>query len=162
MPEHPPVASEVDHRVPVKGGEIVVRVYTPDVSGPLPCHVYFHGGGFWLGTLAQSDSMCRATATDAECVVASVDYRLAPEHKFPTAANDCYAATCWVSDHAHEIGVDAARISVGGGSAGGNLAAAVALMARDRGGPPIVFQLLQLPVLDFATADPLVIEGENL
>ena len=104
-------------------------MYRPDADAPLPCYLYLHGGGWWLGTLDQSDSACRGIATDAECVVVSVDYRLAPEHKFPTATEDCYAALLWVVEHAHELGVDPSRIAVGGGSAGGNLAAVVALMA---------------------------------
>src|SRR5438105_4145640 len=127
--EHAPVASEADHRIPVEGGEITVRVYTPDSKPPLPCHLYIHGGGWWLGTLEHSDNNCRAIAADAECVVVSVDYRLAPEHRFPTAAEDCYAALVWVVDHAYELGIDPSRISVGGGSAGGNLSAVVAMMA---------------------------------
>jgi acetyl esterase len=154
--EHPPVATEVDHTVPVDGGEITVRVYTPDLKPPLPCHVYIHGGGWWLGTLNQSDNNCRAIAADAECVVVSVDYRLAPEHRFPAAAEDCYAALVWVVDHAYELGIDPARISVGGGSAGGNLSAVVALMARDRGGPALVFQVLEIPATDFTMSQPSI------
>jgi acetyl esterase len=149
--DRPPVASEVDRSVPVDGGEVTVRVYTPDAAGPLPCHLYLHGGGFWLGTLDQSDSACRGISTDAECVVVSVDYRLAPEHKFPAAPEDSYAALLWVVDHAHELGIDMSRLSVGGGSAGGNLAAVVSLMARDRGGPDLVLQVLELAVVDFTT-----------
>src|SRR5688572_4934004 len=154
--EYPPVASEVDHHVPVEGGEITVRVYTPDATPPLPCHLYIHGGGFWLGTLEQSDNVCRAIAADAECVVVSVDYRLAPESKFPALPEDCYAALTWVVDHAFELGVDPARISVGGGSAGGNLSAVVALMARDRGGPPLVLQVLEIPVTDLTMSQPSI------
>ena len=154
--EHPPVASEVDHQVPVEGGEITVRVYTPDLKPPLPCHLYIHGGGFWLGTLDQSDNNCRALASDAECVVVSVDYRLAPESKFPNLPEDCYAALVWVVDHAYELGIDPSRISVGGGSAGGNLSAVVALMARDRGGPALVYQVLEIPVTDLTMSQPSI------
>jgi acetyl esterase len=103
-----------------------------------------------LGTLDQGDSACRGIATDVECVVVSVDYRLAPEHKFPTAVEDSYAALLWIVDHADGLGVDASRVAVGGGSAGGNLAAAVALMARDRSGPPLVLQVLEIAVLDLS------------
>jgi acetyl esterase len=159
--EHPPVASEADHTVPVDGGEITVRAYTPDVTPPLPCHVYIHGGGWWLGTLEHSDNTCRAIAADAECVVASVDDRLAPESTFPTAAEDCYAALAWVVEHAYELGVDPARISVGGGSAGGNLSAVVALMARDRGGPALVFQVLEIPVTDATMGQPSIVANDG-
>jgi acetyl esterase len=154
--EHPPAATEVDHQVPVAGGEITVRVYTPDLPPPLPCHLYIHGGGFWLGTLDQSDVNCRGIANDVGCVVVSVDYRLAPENKFPTAPEDCYAALCWVVDRAYELGIDASRISVGGGSAGGNLSAVVALMARDRGGPALVQQVLEIPVTDLTMSQPSI------
>ena len=154
--EHPPALSEVDHKVPVADGEITVRVYTPDATPPLPCHLYIHGGGFWLGTLDQSDMNCRGIANDAECVVVSVDYRLAPESKFPTPAEDCYTALTWVVDHAYELGIDPARISVGGGSAGGNLSAVVALMARDRGGPALVLQVLEIPVTDLTMSQPSI------
>lgn len=157
-----PVESEVDHRIPVEGGEITVRVYRPHLQSPAPCHVYLHGGGFFLGTLDQSDATCRALARDVACVVASVDYRLAPEHKYPTATEDAYVALVWVDEHADELGVDRARISVGGGSAGGNLAAVVSLMARDRSGPMPVFQVLEIPVTDFTRSDPLIFESEGI
>jgi acetyl esterase len=116
----------------------------------LPCYLYLHGGGWWLGTLDQSDSSCRGIATDVGCVVVSVDYRLAPEHKFPTAVEDSYAALLWVVEHADELGIDASRIAIGGGSAGGNLAAVVSLLARDRGGPKLVLQVLEVAALDFS------------
>jgi acetyl esterase len=142
--------------VPVDGGEIAVRVYEPGGDGPFPCHVYFHGGGFWLGNLEMSDASCRATAVDAGCVVASVDYRLAPEATFPVPAEDCFTALRWVVDHAAELHVDAGRVSVGGASAGGNLAAVVALMARDRGGPDLVLQVLEIPVTDLTMSQESV------
>ena len=162
--QYPPLPYERDFDIPVAGGEITVRVYSP-VGSPaqtgarLPCHLYFHGGGFWLGTLDQSNAGCRGLAADANCVVVSVGYRLAPEHKFPTAPEDAYAALLWVVDHAEELGIDASRISVGGGSAGGNLAAVVALMARDRHGPAIVFQVLEIAVTDLTYTEPLRIDG---
>jgi acetyl esterase len=109
-----------------------------------------------LGTLEHSDNGCRAIAADAECVVVSVDYRLAPEAKFPVPTEDCYAALCWVVDNAFELGIDPSRISVGGGSAGGNLSAVVALMARDRGGPPLVLQVLEIPVTDLTMSQPSI------
>ena len=145
-----PVASVVDHSVPVKDGEIGVRVYTPEGAAPFPCLVYFHGGGWVAGDLNTMDRPCRTFANGAGCVVVSVDYRCAPEHKFPTAADDSYAATRWVADNAAELGIDAARIALGGDSAGGNLTAVVSQMARDQGGPVIAFQLIIYPVIDFS------------
>jgi acetyl esterase len=150
--DRPPAAFEADYQIPVDGTTITARVYRPDHPGLLPCYVYFHGGGFWLGTISQANSTCRAISADAQCVVVNVDYRLAPEHKFPVAPEDCYAALLWVVEHAEELQVDPLRIAVGGGSAGGNLAAVVALMARDRKGPGLVLQVLEVPVLDFTTA----------
>jgi acetyl esterase len=148
-----PLAIERDISIPVTGGEIMLRVYRANSDrSALPCHVYFHGGGFFLGTLDQGNSNCRALATEAGCVVVSVDYRLAPEHRFPTAAEDAYAAFCWAAEHADLLCIDPARISVGGGSAGGNLAAVVSQLARDRRGPGIVGQVLEIPVTDFTSA----------
>ncbi len=112
--------------------------------------MYFHGGGWVIGTLETVDGPCRTLANAADVVVVSVDYRLAPEHRHPAAFEDCYAVTEWVAAHAGEIGADPARLAVGGDSAGGQLAAAVSLTARDRGGPAIAFQLLIYPVTDFA------------
>jgi acetyl esterase len=154
--EGPPVKEQHDHTVAVEGGEITVRVYVPEGDGPRPVHVYLHGGGFWLGSLEMSDASCRATAVDAGCIVASVDYRLAPETKWPLPPEDCFTALGWVVDHADELGIDVSRVSVGGGSAGGNLAAVVALMARDRGGPALVLQVLEIPVTDLTMSQPSV------
>ena len=142
-----PVRSAVDRRVPGPAGEVPVRIYTPNAPAPLPLLVFFHGGGWVLGGLDTHDGTCRELANGAGCVVVSVDYRLAPEHKFPAAAEDCYAVTQWAAAHAAELGADAKRLAVGGDSAGGNLAAVVAQIARDRGGPPLVFQLLIYPVI---------------
>jgi acetyl esterase len=153
------VASVVDHRVPVDGGEITVRVYTPFGDGPFPGYLYIHGGGFWLGTIDHFDPICRAIAIGANCVVANVDYRLAPEFKFPTAPEDCYAALQWLAASAAELHVDADNLAVGGGSAGGNLAAVVALMARDRGGPALKFQVLEIPVTDLTMSHPSITEN---
>jgi acetyl esterase len=152
----PEVASIEDHHVPVDGAEITVRVYTPVGEGPFPAHVYFHGGAFWLGELDHFDVACREICAGADCVVVSVDYRLAPEHKFPIPPEDCYAALLWAVDHADELGIDASRVSIGGGSAGGCLTAVVAMMARDRGGPPLVLQVLDIPVTDLTMSCPSV------
>jgi len=111
----------------------------------LPVLVWYHGGGFVIGDLDSHDSACRALANQTECLVVAVDYRLAPEHKFPGAVEDCEAALHWVAAHATELGGDPGRIAVGGDSAGGNLAAVVALLAREKGGPKLCFQLLIYP-----------------
>ena len=135
-------------------GDIPARVYTPRGPGPKPALLYFHGGGWVLGGLDTVDAPCRRLADAADCIVVSVDYRLAPEHKFPIPAEDCYAATRHVAENAAAFGADRDRIAVGGDSAGGNLAAAVTLMARDRGGPRLSFQLLIYPATDFAFDTP--------
>ncbi|WP_404331859.1 alpha/beta hydrolase fold domain-containing protein [Mesobacillus maritimus] len=135
-----------DRRIPGPGGEIPVRIYTPVGEGPFPALVYYHGGGWVIGNLDTVEVPCRLLTNRANCVVISVDYRLAPEHKFPAAAEDAYAAVQWVVDNASSIGVDSTRLAVGGDSAGGNLAAVVALMAKDKGGPSIAYQMLIYPV----------------
>jgi acetyl esterase len=152
--EPPPIRSVVDRRVAGPAGEIPVRIYTPAGTAPLPLLVYFHGGGWVLGGIETHDGTCRELANDAGCVVVSVDYRLAPEHKFPAAAEDCYAAAQWAAAHAAELGADARRLAVGGDSAGGNLAAVVSQMARDRGAPAVVFQLLIYPATAAAFDTP--------
>ena len=151
QPEH--VASVTDHQVPVDNGRIDVRVYRPDASEPLPLLVYAHGGGFVFCDLDSHDGLCRNLANLIPAVVVSVAYRLAPEHRWPTAAEDLYAATRWAVDHAADFGADPSRVVVGGDSAGGNLAAVTTLMARDRGGPDLAAQLLLYPVIsaDFDT-----------
>ena len=138
-------------------GRIPLRLYrpagVPDATR-LPVYVYFHGGGWVIGDLESHDVLCRQlTAESGACVIA-VDYRLAPEHKFPAAADDAWAATRWISAHGAELGVDAERLAVGGDSAGGNLAAVVALMARDAGGPAIALQVLLYPVTDVGSESP--------
>ena len=137
-----------DRTVPGPVGDIPVRIFRPRASDtPLPALVWYHGGGWVLGSLDLAEVNCRQLANDADCVVLSVDYRLAPEHAFPAAIDDCLAATDWVHTHAAEIGVDPRRIAVAGDSAGGNLAACVAYGARERG-LPLVLQLLVYPVID--------------
>src|SRR5262249_52024363 len=138
--EPEPVARVENRTVPGPIGEIPVRIYTPAGDGPHPLLVYFHGGGWGIGNLDTHDGVCRALTNLASCMVVSVDYRLAPEHRFPAAAEDAYAAARWTGDHAGSLGGDPARLAVGGDSAGGNLSAVVALMARDRGGPRLVHQ----------------------
>lgn len=142
------VANVTDASLPGPGGDIPIRIYRPAVHTPSPCLVYFHGGGFVIGSIDTHDGMCRAMANGAEMTVISVDYRLAPEHKFPAAVDDAYAATCEIVRRAEQLGIDPQRIAVGGDSAGGNLAAVVALMARERSGPDLAMQLLLYPVTD--------------
>jgi len=137
-----------DRTIPGPAGPLPIRVYRPSADAGLPVLVYFHGGGWVIGSLETHDGTCRELARGAGCVVVSIDYRLAPEHRYLAAADDCYAATQWVAEHAEELDIDPARIAVGGDSAGGNLGAAVSLMARDRQGPAIAHQLLIYPVTD--------------
>ncbi len=145
----PESIARIENRtVPGPAGQIPVRIYTPVGTAPFPVLVYFHGGGWVIGNLDTHDGICRSLANRVGCLVVSVDYRLAPEHPFPAAPEDCYAATRWLAEHAGSLGVDKGRIAVGGDSAGGNLAAVVALMARDRGGPKLAFQLLVYPATD--------------
>jgi acetyl esterase/lipase len=135
-----------DEQIEVNGGQVTVRIYRPPVDGPRPAVAYFHGGGWVVGRLVDYDAVLDDLAIRTGCLVASVDYRMAPEWKFPTAVQDCYAATVWLVKNADALGVDVSRIAVAGDSSGGNLAAAVALMARDQGGPVVAFQVLVYPV----------------
>ena len=148
------VPAVADHRVPVTGGEITVRVYKPAGMGPHPVLVFYHGGGWVIGDLYTHDGICRSIVNAAGCAVASVDYRLAPEFKYPVPVEDSYAGLLWVVANATRLGLDSARIAVGGDSAGGNLAAVMALLARDRRGPRLLLQILVYPVTnhDFGTA----------
>lgn len=145
----------VDRIVEVEDGTVGVRLYRPAATtAALPAHLYIHGGAFWMGNVEQSGPLCAFLARTVPCVVASIDYRLAPEAPFPIPLEDCYAALCWLAAHAGELGVDPARITVGGSSAGGNLAAATALLARDRGGPALAGQIIDIPCTDPELASP--------
>ncbi|MDX3339266.1 alpha/beta hydrolase [Streptomyces sp. ME02-6979.5a] len=148
----PPPAEGVrvtDHRLPGPGA-VRLRIHRPRAAptGPLPCLVWMHGGGMVLGTPEMDDARLSAYVLEAGCAVVSVDYRLAPEHPYPTPVEDCYRALRWTAEQADALGVDPERLAVGGISAGGGLAAATALLARDRGGPRLAFQLLLCPMLD--------------
>ena len=150
------VARVEDRSAPGPGGDIPVRIYWPQTpqadARSLPLVVFFHGGGWVICDLDTHDETCRTLANGSGAIVVSVDYRLAPEDRFPAAAEDAYAATVWAAEHAAELGADANRVGVAGDSAGGNLAAVVPLMARDKGGPPLRFQLLIYPVTDVSPA----------
>jgi len=157
IPHDPePVGSVVDREIPGPAGPIAVRVYRPLGAGdaPLPVAAFFHGGGWVVCDLDSHDGMCRAICNASGCSVMAVDYRLAPEHKFPVGVEDAYAAVVWLGEHAAEIGGDPSRLAVIGDSAGGNLAAVVALMARDRRGPALALQVLIYPVIDFSFDTP--------
>ncbi|MDE0659861.1 MAG: alpha/beta hydrolase [Gammaproteobacteria bacterium] len=137
----------------IKAGDVPARVYRPRGSGPFPVVMMFHGGGWVIGDLDTADCQSREVCTGTGALVVSVDYRLAPEHRFPAAAEDCYSATLWAAKHAAAYDGDAGSLAVAGDSAGGNLAAVVAQMARDRRGPAIAFQLLVYPVMDGVNFD---------
>ena len=155
-----PVAEVEDRVLPPS---IPVRIYRP-IEGappPSPALVFFHGGGWVLGDIETVDNLCRRLANASRCVVLSVDYRLAPEAKFPAPLEDCFEVVWQVADEAAEFGIDRDRIAVGGDSAGGNLAAAVALKARDRGDPPLAFQLLIYPIVDHSFDTPSYSENSE-
>jgi acetyl esterase len=157
-PEPPELKSVKPLAIPAPQGSIPARVYTPtrlrEANGLAPCLVFFHGGGWVIGDLDSHDVVCRKLADEGELIVVSVHYRLAPEHKFPAAVEDAIAATRWIADNSRQLNVDASRLTVGGDSAGGNLAAVVAISARDGNGPDIAGQLLIYPATDFALTHP--------
>jgi acetyl esterase len=157
IPANPePVDGARDDEVPGPAGPIPVRVYRPLGSGtrPLPQVMFFHGGGWVLCDLDSHDGICRALTNASGCAVVAVDYRLAPEHRFPVGLEDCYAATVWCQEHPSLANATPGPLAVVGDSAGGNLAAAVALLARDRRGPSIAAEVLVYPVTDFSDATP--------
>ncbi len=159
-----PVGEVLDLTMPVDGGELPLRLYRPaepaEPSEPRPALVYFFGGGWTLGQIETCDGICRTLANAAGCVVIAAGYRLSPEHKFPVAVHDCYDAVAWIAEHAEQWGIDAGRLAVGGDSAGGNLAAAVTLLARQRGGPSLAAQLLVYPNTCYV-ADPPSLAGND-
>ncbi|MEK9676715.1 MAG: alpha/beta hydrolase, partial [Chloroflexota bacterium] len=149
-----PVGEITDRTIPGPTGDLPVRIYRPVTPGPHPLVMLFHGGGWLIGDLDHEDPSSRRICNQVDAVVVSVDYRLAPETRFPGAPEDCYAATVWVVEHADELGVDASGVAVTGTSAGGNLTAVVAQMARNRGGPKIKHQVLFCPVIDHDFSRP--------
>jgi acetyl esterase len=156
-----PVARVDDTAIPGPGGRIPIRIYRPTLEQPLPVLVWFHGGGWTIGSIETTDPVCRRLARVTPCAVVSVEYRLAPEHRFPAAVEDGDAATRWVGEHATELGLDGARLAVGGASAGANLATAAARLARGRDGPRPVFQLLVYPPTDFRADTPSLRENAD-
>src|SRR5438270_1125401 len=149
-PEPMPVAELRDLAIPGPAGAIPVRLYRPSAGGTLPALVFFHGGGWVVGDIESHDTVCRHLANRAGCVVVAVDYRLAPEHKFPAAVEDCLAAYHWLRAHGRDIGADPARVAVAGDSAGGNLSAVVSQLAAAGGTPLPRCQVLIYPAVDFS------------
>jgi acetyl esterase len=164
-PEPPALESAEPLAIPAPHGSIPARIYTPknprQTDGLAPALVFFHGGGWVIGDLDSHDVVCRKLADEGRLIVISVDYRLAPEHKFPAAVDDSIAATKWIAGNARQLGIDASRLIVGGDSAGGNLAAVVAIAARDGNGPAIAGQVLIYPATDFAMTHPSHSEPET-
>jgi acetyl esterase/lipase len=157
----PPDREDVAKRdlaVPGSAGDpdVPIRIYTPraGASGPRGCVFEIHGGGFIMGDVAMMDPWCQVVAAELDAIVVSVEYRLAPEHPFPAGIEDCYAALCWTAANAKQLGADPRRLAIAGQSAGGGLAAGTALLARDRGGPELCFQLLDIPELDDRLGTP--------
>jgi acetyl esterase len=164
-PEPPELRSVQPLAIPAPHGSIAARVYIPKTlrtaNGLAPALVFFHGGGWVIGNLDSHDVVCRKLADVGQLIVISVDYRLAPEHKFPAAVEDAITATQWIAGNSKQLGIDASRLSVGGDSAGGNLAAVVAISARDGNGPAIAGQVLIYPATDFAMTHPSHSEPET-
>ncbi|WP_424951258.1 alpha/beta hydrolase [Deinococcus sp.] len=162
LPNRPvTIAGTRDLTIPGPASELPARLYTPEGSGPFPLTVYYHGGGFVAFNIQTHDQVCRELCAGAKTAVLSVEYRLAPEHKFPAPVDDSYAALTWAAGHAAELGADAARLAVAGDSAGASLAIAVTLRARDDHGPVIRAQLLIYPVTDFVNSERYPSRREN-
>ena len=157
--ETEPVGEITERLIPGPAGDTPIRIYRPVTDGTHPLIMLFHGGGWVVGDLNNEDSTSRGLVNRVNAVLVSVDYRLAPETRFPGAPEDCYAAMVWAVEHAEELGVDASKLAVAGTSAGGNLSAVVSLMSRDRGGPNISHQVLFCPVIDYKFDRPSYIEN---
>ena len=155
------VQKVVDHQIPGPAGDIPIRLYYPAGDGPFPVLVYFHGGGWVIGDLDTHHGFCHALAKTSGCLVVAVDYRLAPEHRYPAAVEDAYAATRWVAENSGLIQADPDRFAVCGDSAGGHLAAVVSMIARDRKGPRIDLQILIYPITDCSFDTPSYEENKE-
>ena len=153
------VAEVIHDFIPGPTADLPVRIYRPKGTGPLPGIVQFHGSAFTVANIAVSDSAHRAMANSTGCVVVAVNYQKSPEHKFPTPLNDAYSSTEWVFQNAERLGIDTTKIGVSGDSAGGNLAAAVCLRARDKSGPKVAFQILIYPTVDSSSTRPSMSEN---
>lgn len=155
----PPEVASVQHRfIPGPTADLPIRIYTPTGEGPFPAIVYFHASGWVHHNIEISDPTVRGLTNDTGCVVVAVNYQKAPEHKFPVAFDDAWASTCWVAEHAAELGIDPARIAVAGESSGGQLATSVAIKARDEGAPALAYQVLICPNTDHDLDKPSAIE----
>lgn len=162
MPQRPvTIAGTRDLTIPGPASDLPARLYTPEGEGPFPLTVFFHGGGFVAYSLETHDSVCRELCAGAGTAVLSVDYRLAPEHRFPAGVDDAYAALVWAAAHGEELGADPSRLAVAGDSAGASLSIACTLRARDEGGPPLRAQLLIYPAADFVNVDRYPSRREN-
>ncbi|WP_034388687.1 alpha/beta hydrolase [Deinococcus sp. YIM 77859] len=162
MPKRPVrIAGTRDLTLPGPAADLPARLYTPEGEGPHPLTVYFHGGGFVAYSIETHDSVCRELCAGARSAVLSVEYRLAPEHRFPAAVEDAYAALCWAAANGEALGADTSRLAVAGDSAGASLAMACTLRARDEGGPPLRAQLLIYPAADFVNVDRYPSRREN-
>ena len=164
-PEPPELESAQPLSIPAPHGAIPARIYTPKAlrktNGLAPCLVFYHGGGWVIGDLDSHDVVCRKLAHEGELIVVAIDYRLAPEHKFPAAVDDAMTAVKWIAANGKQLGIDASRLTVGGDSAGGNLAAVTAIAARDGDGPKLAGQLLIYPGTDLAMKHPSHSEPET-
>jgi acetyl esterase/lipase len=155
-----PVAEVTDVAIPGSGGPILARVYRPARAvRPAPTLVWLPGGGWVVGSLEAADLVCRKLANETPCAVVAVEYRQAPEHRFPAAVDDCLAATSWIANHGDQLGIDPTLVAIGGASAGGNLAAVVAHLARDRGGPALACQVLVYPATDHCARGDTLFPG---
>ncbi|MFF2533788.1 alpha/beta hydrolase [Brevibacillus sp. NPDC058079] len=170
MLKNPPIVKSEDVRttsrmIPGAAGEMLAKIYEPvqRTGSKLPAMLWIHGGGYVMGHPDMDDALCERFVQAANCVVVSVDYRLAPEHPYPAAIHDCYAGLTWMTDEAESLGIDLERVAIAGASGGGGLTAALALMARDKGGPALIFQMPLYPMIDNRnrTASSYEIEAEN-